>query len=492
MLRIPYESAMHNPNPAQLRRDALAIWQAGVDAVQPRRLIPSVLRVEGGTLWIGNEMLTLAEVERIVVVGGGKAGASMAVAVEQALGDAVCQSKHLSGWVNVPADAMTPAPRYVHLHAARPAGVNEPTVEGVFGAEEILRQVADLGPNDLCLCLISGGGSALLPVPARGVSLDDKLSLTRRLSAAGANIRQLNTVRKHLSRIKGGRLAAACRCGRLVSLIISDVIGDPLDLIASGPTVPDDSTATDALEVLEALDLRRLEIAPTAISHLEHCAQSIPHAPREETHHAAGWPGLEPSFRPGAAQSYQGEVPERTPCRVTNLLIGTLAMAVEAASEEAGRRGYRTTSTTAKELEGPAEHIGRELAQQAIEMKRMPGPTCHISGGEPTVVLVDPDRRGRGGRNQQLALAAGEVLFRENAAGCLILSGGTDGEDGPTDAAGALADFDLMTKAARRGFSPADYLARNDAYRFFDAVDGLIRTGPTQTNVGDLRVLLCP
>jgi len=469
-----------------LRRDALAIWQSGVDAVRPQRLIPPVLRVAGDTLCIGAERLALADVGRIVVVGGGKAGAAMAVAVEQALGEAVCQSKHLTGWVNVPADAMAPGPRYIHLHAARPAGVNEPTPEGVLGAEEILRQVSELGPRDLCLCLISGGGSALLPAPAHGVSLTDKLTLTRRLSAAGANIRQLNTVRKHLSRIKGGRLAAACRAGRLVSLIISDVSGDPLDLIASGPTVADNSTAADALEVLDAFDLRNSEIAPTAIAHLERSAAAkiLPE-----------WPGLERSLRRGEPKNnqgnnIQGEVREITPCRVTNLLIGTLAMAVTAASDEAVRRGYQTTHATAAELEGSAEQVGRELAQQAIEMRNTPGLQCHVSGGEPTVVLVDPACRGSGGRNQQLILAAGEVLLKESAADCLLVSGGTDGEDGPTDAAGAMVDFQLMAHAERLGLSPTDYLARNDAYTFFAAVDGLICTGPTQTNVGDLRIVL--
>ena len=195
-------------------------------------------------------------------------------------------------------------------------------------------------------------------------------------------------------------------------------------------------------------------------------------------------------------RSAAGEIlsnrPEPSACRVTNLLIGTLSMAVEAASEEAGRRGYRTTNTTAKELEGPAEQVGRDLAQQAIEMPEKSGPACHVSGGEPTVVLIDAAQRGRGGRNQQLALAAGEMLLRQHAADCLILSGGTDGEDGPTDAAGAWVDLELMSRAERLGLCPANYLTRNDAYSFFDAVGGLIRTGPTQTNVGDLRIVLCP
>ena len=453
--------SMNNRLPADLRCDALAIWQAGVAAVQPQRLVPAVLAVEENALRIGDESLLLNSVGRILVVGGGKAGAAMAVAVEQALGDAVCQSKRLTGLVSVPADAVAPSPEYIHLHVGRAAGVNEPSPEGVRGADEMLRLVAELKPNDLCLCLISGGGSALLPAPANGVTLADKLALTQRLSAAGANIGQLNTVRKQLSRIKGGRLAAACNAGRMVSLIISDVIGDPLGLIASGPTVPDDTTAQDALAVLDAFELRRSETAPSAIAHLERRAAE---PPRRES--------------------------EQKTCRVTNLLIGNLAMAVNAAAAEASRRGYLAATATALKLEGPAEDVGRDLAQQAIVMRGAAGANCLISGGEPTVVLVDPALRGRGGRNQQLALAAGEVLLQANASGCLILSGGTDGEDGPTDAAGAWVDLELMDHATQRGLSPADYLARNDAYTFFDLASGLLRTGATQTNVGDLRVVL--
>ena len=452
---------MSNRLPADLRRDAVAIWQAGVAAVRPERLVTAVLVVEDNTLRIGGEVLALEGVGRILVVGGGKAGAAMAVAVEQALGDAVCQSKRLAGLVSVPAHAIAPSPEYIKLHVGRAAGVNEPSPEGVRGADEILRQVAELKPNDLCLCLISGGGSALLPAPAYGVTLAEKLDLTQRLSAAGANIGQLNTVRKQLSRIKGGRLAAACNAGRMVSLIISDVIGDPLGLIASGPTVPDDTTAQDALAVLDAFGLRRADIAPSAIAHLQTCAAKPLH-----------------------------ESAQVTPCHVTNLLIGNLAMAVNAAAEEARLRGYSASTSTALELEGPAEEIGRQLARQAIAMRGAAGSNCLISGGEPTVVLVDPALRGRGGRNQQLALAAGEVLLQANASGCLVLSAGTDGEDGPTDAAGAWVDLELMARATQHGLSPADFLARNDAYTFFDDAGGLLRTGATQTNVGDLRVVL--
>src|SRR5262245_2053375 len=235
---------------SQLRDDALAIWHAGLVAVRSDRLVRDNLRVQGDRLVIGPEELPLAKIRRIAVVGAGKAGAGMAAGVEQALGPRLLEEKQVTGWVNVPADCVRPLAK-IQLHAARPAGVNEPTAEGVFGAEKILEIVGSLGPDDLCLCLVSGGGSALLPAPVPGISLADKQALTRHLSAAGANITELNTVRKQLSRIKGGGLARACRAGRLVSLIISDVLGDPLDVIASGPTVPDTGTADDALAILE-------------------------------------------------------------------------------------------------------------------------------------------------------------------------------------------------------------------------------------------------
>ena len=202
--------------PAQLRCDATEIWLAGVEAVRPARLVPQWLRVEGRTLVIGKRppdrplRLPLDRIRRIAVVGGGKAGAAMAEAVEAALGPDLTAEKELVGWVNVPADCTAGVGR-IRLHPARPAGVNEPTSDGVAGSEEILRLVGSLGPDDLCLCLISGGGSALMPAPVEGVSLADKLAVTRYLSAAGANIEELNTVRKPLSRIKGGGLLQCCR-----------------------------------------------------------------------------------------------------------------------------------------------------------------------------------------------------------------------------------------------------------------------------------------
>lgn len=448
--------------PQQLHDDALAIWRAGVEAVQSDRLVRENLRVEGDWLLIGDEELPLARVGRLVVVGAGKAGAGMAAGVEQALGQRLMAEKQLTGWVNVPADCVRSLSR-IHLHAARPAGVNEPTAEGVAGTERILELVGSLAPHDLCLCLISGGGSALLPAPLAGISLADKQQLARQLSGAGANITELNIVRKQLSRIKGGGLARACRAGRLVSLVISDVIGDPLDIIASGPTVWDDSTPQEALDVLKRLKL--LEIAPTAI------VQFLQRA-------AAG--DAPPRSRPT--------------CQVTNVVIGNNAVAVDAAGCEAERRGYSHAMLSATAQEATAEEVGTHLAQMASRMRDEPGPDCLITGGEPTVRLAPAAERGRGGRNQQLALAALLKLMEASSGnpldGIALLSGGTDGEDGPTDAAGAIVDAALYERLLASGLDPRAALSRNDAYNFFAPLAGLLKTGPTHTNVCDVRVVV--
>jgi len=440
----------------QLRADALAIWQAAVAAVQSDRLVQDNLRVEGDLLIVGDAELPLAEISRIVVVGGGKAGAGMAAGVEAALGERVLREKRVTGWLNVPADCVRPL-GHIQLHAARPAGVNEPTAAGVVGVERILDLVSHLGPRDLCLCLISGGGSALLPAPVRGISLNDKQQLTKLLSGAGANIAELNTVRKQLSRIKGGGLARACRAGRLISLIISDVIGDPLDVIASGPTVPDTATPGDALDVLKRLNL--LDAVPRSV--IETLQQSA---------------GTEPQIKPTT--------------RVTNLVIGNNAVAVDAAGIEAERRGYSHAMVAATALEGPAEEVGEHLASMAVRMRDEPGPDCLITGGEPIVRLVSPDKRGKGGRNQQLVLAAMTRLLPDNLRGIALLSGGTDGEDGPTDAAGAIVDANSPGQMNAKQIDPQDFLTRNDAYHFFAPLDGLIKTGPTHTNVCDVRVVV--
>ena len=443
-------------SPDQLRRDALQIWQAGVDAAGSEHLVRTALGVEGSTLSIGEEQLDLNSIGRIAVVGAGKAGAGMAAAVEEILGPKLMAEKQVAGWVNVPDNCVRQLEN-IHLHGARPAGVNEPTPAGAEGSAEIIKIVESLGPGDLCLALISGGGSALLPAPVDAITLDDKLALTRHLSGAGANIEELNTVRKQLSQIKGGGLMRACRAGRLVTLIISDVLGDPLDVIASGPTVEDSSTPEAALEVLEEFDARAAGISPSVFDYLAAKQASPPAAPS---------------------------------CRVTNLIIGNNATAVDAAGMEAERLGYSPAMLCAVKSEGQAEDLGRHLADMALEMRGSSGPDCLISGGEPVVKLVESARRGSGGRNQQLVLAALIHLAEDGAGGIAILSGGTDGEDGPTDAAGALLDAPLVEATARRKLDAIDHLDRNDAYNFFKPLEGLIVTGPTHTNVCDLRVVL--
>jgi len=367
----------------QLRRDALQIWHAGVDAVRSERLVAEALRVEGPALVVGGQPIDLAGIDRIAVVGAGKAGAGMAAAVEEVLGPAIRKEKQVTGWVNVPADCVRPLDS-IHLHPARPAGINEPTPAGAEGAREILKIVEALTERDLCLCLISGGGSALLPAPVEAITLDDKLAVTQHLSAAGANIQELNTVRKQLSRVKGGGLMRACRAGRLVALVISDVLGDPLDVIASGPTVEDSSTPEAALAVLERFGAREAGIPPRVFDYLR-------------------------------AKQQEGPPPEPT-CRVTNLIIGSLATAVEAAGREAERLGYSPRTESATRCEGAAEDVGRELTRAAMEMRsRADGPDCLVSGGEPVVTLVERSRRGLGGRNQQLVLAALERIGRGRA-----------------------------------------------------------------------------
>lgn len=462
-----------------LRQHALRIWHAAVSAVRSDRLVREAMCVEGRELIVGEQRLALDAIRRIAVVGAGKAGAGMAAAVEEILGPKWLDQKQLIGWVNVPDDCARPL-RRIHLHPARPAGVNEPTAAGAAGTAEILRIVASLGPDDLCLVLLSGGGSALMPAPVEAITLEDKLAVTRHLSAAGATIEQLNTVRKQLSRIKGGGLRRACRAGRLVALIISDVLGDPLDVIASGPTVDDSSTPQAALEVLERFDARGAGISPAVFEYLRRKA-SGQEAP------AAGARSALPQL-PSPSPSDLSREPAA--CRVTNLIIGNNATAVDAAGREAVRLGYAPTLVCAARSEGFAEEVGRRLAETALAMRSQPGPDCLISGGEPVVRLAPADRRGLGGRNQQLVLAALQRLASEGAERIALLSGGTDGEDGPTDAAGSFLDAAILASAQQQHLDAAEHLARNDAYHFFERLGALIKTGPTHTNVCDVRVVV--
>lgn len=438
----------------KLRSDAEQIWWAGVNAVQPERLVPDVMAVDGNTLLIADHQFDLNVFDSLTIIGAGKASGAMAVAVEKVLGANLLNTKQVGGWVNVPADCLQPT-QIVHLHAARPAGVNEPTAEGMEGTRHILSLVSQLGPRDLCLCLISGGGSALLPMPIEGISLDDKVSITRQLAERGADITELNAVRREISAVKGGGLARQCGAGRLVSLILSDVIGDDLEVIASGPTVLREPTPSLALDVLGEKGLLNSDVG-------------------RKIERVLG-------------KTYTSRsIATPTPPPV-NVVIGNNSTAVDSAGVVAESLGYSHAMISGNPAENSAEAIGRHLATTAASMRTNDGPDCLITGGESTVELAEESIRGKGGRNQQVALAA--LLELEAWKNLVLVSGGTDGEDGPTDAAGAIVDEQIAQAAPVAGLDAAECLRRNDAYTFFDACDGLFRTGPTGTNVCDLRVV---
>ncbi|MBM3980143.1 MAG: glycerate kinase [Planctomycetes bacterium] len=417
------------------RDHALAIWTAAVDAVRPEPLVRKAVEAER---W-------LREAPRVIVVGAGKAGPGMAAGLEAALADRL---DRVDGLLNVPA-GMTAQLKRVRLHAARPQGANEPTEEGVAGAEEMLRLLASAGPDDVAVCLLSGGGSALLPAPAEGVTLADKLAVTKLLHKSGATIDEMNCVRKHLSRVKGGRLAKAFRGKRLVSFIVSDVVGDPLDVIASGPTAPDPTTFAEAWAVLGRYQIA----APPAV------ARHIVAAQRE--------------------------TPKELPANVQNRIIGSNRVALDAAQRKAEQLGYRVLSLGSY-VEGETRHVATAVAGVARSIWSdgvpLPSPACILFGGETTVTLGDTP--GKGGRNQEFVLALLAKLGAQGMRGVTVLSAGTDGEDGPTDAAGAVADASTPQDGAE------DHLARHDAYNFFDRASGLIRSGLTGTNVMDVRVVL--
>jgi hydroxypyruvate reductase/glycerate 2-kinase len=437
-----------------LREHAQAIWQAAVAAADPLELVRATLTDPPTPL-----REALARPGRILVVGGGKAGAAMAAGSEAALADRL---DRVRGVLNVPAEVVRPLGA-IRLHPGRPAGTNQPTPEGVEGVEAMLELVAGAGREDVGLVLLSGGGSALLPSPAPGVTLEDKQAVTRLLHACGATIDEMNCVRKHLSRIKGGRLAQAFaeRGCPVFSLVVSDVIGDPLDVIASGPTAPDPTTFADALAVLARHGL----------------TARVPEAVR--THLERGMAGSVP------------ETLKELPEGVHNLILGNNARALAAAGRAAEGLGYRVLNLGSF-IEGETRHVAVALAGIARSVvadgRPLAPPACLLSGGETTVTLGPV--HGKGGRNQEFVLAALVKLGERGLRDVVVLSGGTDGEDGPTDAAGAVGDGATLRRAAAAGLDPGAFLERHDAYSFFDATGDLLRTGLTQTNVMDVRVIL--
>lgn len=450
-----------------LREHAEIIWRAGVDAVDSASAVRRQITCEGKTLYIAGVEIPLSESRRFEIVGAGKAGSGMAAGVEEALLRYVPTSQ-LQGWVNVPADCVREL-QQIHLHAARPAGINEPTEQGVAGTNEILRRIRALRQSDVCLVLLSGGASALLCSPVPQISLADKLTVTRALSSSGAPIQELNLVRTQLSQVKGGRLSAACTAGTLIALIISDVIGDPLEVIGSGPTTPATSGADQAIEILRQRHL--LEAIPRSV-----CA------------YLESQCGLQ-------AQT-------RTASKARNFIVASNQIAMEASALKARELGYLVESLGSRNA-GDAATEGKELMLKLLATKnrRSTGaPICILSGGEPTVDLRKTNRTSnsngnliadapKGGRNQELVLAAvNRFPDAEHWKGVVLLSGGTDGEDGPTDAAGAVADEELVARMLLRNVDSSASLAAHDSYHFFESLEGLLKTGPTHTNVMDLRV----
>jgi glycerate-2-kinase len=433
------------------RDEIYSIFKAGLDAVNPYRLISQSMKIEGNILNIKNISYDLSRFNNIFVIGAGKATSPMAQAVENILGDRISDAL-----IIVKYGHSSTLKKIRQIEAGHPL----PDEAGVKGTEEILRLLKDVDEKTLIICLISGGGSALLVSPADGITLKEKKEVNRLLLSSGARIDEINAVRKHLSRVKGGRLAEKVYPATLITLILSDVIGDRLDVIASGPTVPDNTTFKDTMSVIEKYYLKdKLPVSVMKI--LEQGLKGeIKETPKE-------WDAF---FKKNSV-----------------FVIGSLKDAISAAKEKAVSMGY-DTEIIASEIQGEARDAGRRLARKAKGIK---GLGCLISGGETTVTLKG---KGLGGRNQELALAF--ALEIEGIGGATMLSAGTDGTDGPTDAAGAIVDGETVIKAKGQGLDPSAYLRDNDSYNFFKRLDYLsgekhhLVTGPTGTNVMDMQILL--
>jgi hydroxypyruvate reductase len=435
-----------------LRDAARKIFDASVLAVDPAEAIRRHVVREGDRLRVGDQTLDLASTRQVVMVGLGKAGASMTTAVEELVGDRITRGVVVTKYGHVQPT------RTVRLHEA---GHPVPDAAGMAGAQAILDCLQGLGPDDLVLVLISGGGSALTPAPVAGISLEEKQALTKQLLACGADIREMNTLRKHISRLKGGQLARAAMPARVATLILSDIVGDPLDAIASGPTVPDPTTYADALAILDRYKIRAA-IPASIRSHLE-----------------AGGAGRQPETPKPADPAF---------ARVRNVMVASNIQALRAAEAEARRLGL-TPLILSSFIEGETREVARMHAALALEARAsglpIAPPVCFITGGETTVTLKGA---GKGGRNQEFALAA--ALDIAGQANVVVLSGGPDGTDGPTDAAGAMADGETVARARALGLAPRAFLDTNDAYHFFETLGDLLITGPTRTNVMDVRLVL--
>ncbi|MCJ7575032.1 glycerate kinase [Candidatus Bathyarchaeota archaeon] len=437
----------------KLRGDAITVLEAALNSVDPYKAVLNNLKIVDGKLRVGNFEASLDDLRKIVVIGGGKAGGAMAEAVESVLGDRVS-----GGCVNVLQGTEF---RY-NLKKIRLQGASHPIPnnDGVRGVAEMLMLISSMREKDLVICLISGGGSALMPYPAEGISLEDKQDVTSRLLMKGATIDDLNAVRKHLSAIKGGQLARRCYPTRVVSLILSDVVGDPLDTIASGPTSPDTTTFRNAVDVLKKYKLWD-DICSQVRERLEYGVKKV----------------IVETPKPG----------DEIFNHVTNIIVGNNSIAAESAAEAAEALGYNSLIVSTM-VEGEAAEVGTVLAGIARELaakgRPLKPPAAVIVGGETTVNVRGS---GRGGRNQELALSLARRITGLKAVAASLA---TDGIDGPTEASGAIVDGETSTKASKAGLSIEKFLAENDSHSFFKKIGDTIVTGPTGTNVNDLVLII--
>ena len=436
----------------QQRRNARAIFDAGVGAADPALLVERHLQLEGQMLRAGERLYDLTKHGDLYLVGAGKATARMALAVEALLGQRLT-----GGIIVVKQGERIPLEKIEVFEAGHPV----PDQAGVNATESIIGLLRQTQKTDLILCLISGGASALLSSPVEGLTLQDKQQTTQALLKCGARIQEVNAIRKHISKVKGGRLAELVYPATVLSLVLSDVIDDSMDTIGSGPTTPDSSTFADCLSILDRYHIR--EMIPVAVtSYLKNgAAGEIAETPKPS----------DPIFQ-----------------KVQNLLIGNNRLAVAAAKEKADALGYHTLILSTS-IEGEARKVAIDHVAMARDVlsgfSPLRRPVCIISGGETTVTIRGD---GLGGRNQEFALAA--AIEIDGLEEVVVFSGGTDGSDGPTDAAGGIVDGTTVQRGRDEGLDARSYLERNDSYPFLKTVGDLLITGPTLTNVMDLRLVL--
>ena len=434
------------------RKLSLDSLESALNAVDPKRIIKSRISLQNSVLKVNGYSFDLRRFKHVYVVGGGKASGSMAEALEQIL------SEHITdGFINIPRGTKHKT-KVIKLHeASHPI----PDETGVKGTRRILEIAEKAGENDLVICLISGGGSSLMPLPRGDISIVDKKKITEALLKCGATINEINTVRKHISDFKGGWLAKKAYPATVLNLILSDVIGDPLDFIASGPTVPDSTTFHEAVKILKKYEL---------------------------------WNTVPESIRKVLSDGEKGLIPETPKAddqvfkKVFTVVVGNNRFASLAACESLRSNGLNTLLLTST-LEGEARHVGTVLASIAREISISQNPVSKpagiVAGGETTVTVKG---KGLGGRNQEIALSA--ALKLEGMNGVVLASLSTDGVDGPTDAAGAIVDGKTLERAANKGLNPEEFLAENNSYNFFSELGDLIFTGPTGTNVNDVSVII--